>query len=46
MTTNYYADMFDLNTITPRDELHELVDTLDDDLIPEATAMMLELMGK
>ena len=32
--------------LSPRDELHELVDTLDDDDIPNATWAMLCIMGK
>lgn len=32
--------------LSPRDELHELVDTLDDDDIPNATWALLCIMGK
>ena len=32
--------------LSPREELHELVDALDDDDIPNATWAMLCIMGK
>lgn len=44
-----YNDISNYDTmpnLTDRDYLHELVDALDDDLISEATASVLDIMGK
>lgn len=47
MKNNYsLTDMEDYLNLTPRDELHELVDALDDTMLGEARLLLLETMGK
>lgn len=49
LTMYNYNDISNYDTmpnLTDRDYLHELVDALDDDLISEATASVLDIMGK
>ena len=42
----YSNDLEQMPELSARDELHELVDALDDEDIPDAMRMLLGLMGK
>lgn len=42
----YNNDLEQMPELSARDELHELVDALDDEDIPDAMQMLLSLMGK